>query len=77
MNAELQVDHHAIDAGQSPNAQPGIIVRALLTISGSAPATSARAPLSLSFVIDRSGSMSGERLTAARHAVARTLASQA
>jgi Ca-activated chloride channel family protein len=73
MNAELQVDHHAIDAGQSPNAQPGTIVRALLTISGSAPASNARAPLSLSFVIDRSGSMSGPRIDAARVAVTHAL----
>jgi Ca-activated chloride channel homolog len=73
MNAELQVDHHAIDAGQSPNAQPGTVVRALLTISGSAPASNARAPLSLSFVIDRSGSMSGDRIEAARVAVAHAL----
>ncbi|WP_053333993.1 vWA domain-containing protein [Gemmatimonas phototrophica] len=73
MNAALQVDHHAVDAGQSPNAQSGTIVRALVTISGTALSSEARAPLSLSFVIDRSGSMSGPRLDAARVAVAHAL----
>jgi Ca-activated chloride channel family protein len=73
MNAELQVDHHAIEAGQSPNAQPGTVVRALLSISGSAPSSDARAPLSMSFVIDRSGSMGGARIEAARVAVAHAL----
>lgn len=73
MNADLQVDHHAIDAGQSPNAQPGTIVRALLSISGTAPTAAARAPLSLSFVIDRSGSMGGDRIESARVAVAHAL----
>lgn len=73
MDTQLQVDHHTVDAAQSPNGQPGIVVRALLTISGRAPENPARPPIGLAFVIDRSGSMGGDRLVAARGAAARAV----
>lgn len=73
MDTLLQVDHHTVDASQSPNGQPGIVVRALLTISGRAPENAARPPIGLAFIIDRSGSMSGDRLMAARSAAARAV----
>jgi len=73
MDTQLQVDHQFVDAPQSPNGQPGIIVRALLTISGTAPDTLHRPPIGVSFVIDRSGSMSGDRITSARTAAARAV----
>lgn len=51
--------------------QHGYVVRALIRLEGQAPATdSARAPLNLSLVLDRSGSMHGEKLAAARDAAA-------
>jgi Ca-activated chloride channel homolog len=73
MDTVLQVDHYAIDDSQSPNGQPGIVVRALLTISGTAPQHAARPPIGLSFVIDRSGSMDGDRIESARTAAARAV----
>jgi Ca-activated chloride channel family protein len=45
--------------------RPGFIVRALLTLTGTAPADAARVPINLSIVLDRSGSMDGEKLQAA------------
>lgn len=75
MDAVLQVDHHPIASLESQppsDASQGIVVRALLTIAGTAPATN-RAPIGLSFVIDRSGSMAGERIVAARKAAARAV----
>jgi Ca-activated chloride channel homolog len=51
--------------------QHGYVVRALVKLEGQAPAaTGARAPLNLSLVLDRSGSMHGEKLAAARDAAA-------
>lgn len=51
-------------------AQRGYVVRALLRLEGHPPATSSRVPLNLSLVLDRSGSMAGEKLVAAREAAA-------
>jgi Ca-activated chloride channel family protein len=49
----------------------GYVVRALIRLEGQAPATSGvRVPLNLSLVLDRSGSMHGEKLAAARDAAA-------
>ena len=73
METQLRVDHQFVDATQLPNGQSGIIVRALLKISGTAPRIATRPPIGLSFVIDRSGSMSGERIEAARMAAARAI----
>lgn len=73
MDTVLQIDHHAVDGEQSPNGQPGIVVRALLSIRGTAPERSARAPIAVSFVIDRSGSMGGDRIESARLAAARAV----
>ena len=49
-------------------AQDGFVVRALLKLEGQAPTDAARTPLNLALVLDRSGSMSGEKLAAARDA---------
>ena len=73
MDTQLQVDHHAIDAAQSPNGQPGIVVRVLLTICGPAPTHRRRPPIGLAFVLDRSGSMDGDRIVSARVAAARAV----
>ena len=62
MDAVLLIDHQ-------PIASPaGVVVRALLTVSGQVPAHRQRPPLALSLVLDRSGSMDGERLEAAKAA---------
>ena len=51
--------------------QHGYVVRALIKLEGQAPATTAaRIPLNLSLVLDRSGSMHGAKLEAARDAAA-------
>ena len=51
--------------------QHGYVVRALIKLEGQAPAaTGTRAPLNISLVLDRSGSMHGEKLAAARDAAA-------
>ena len=51
--------------------QHGYVVRALIRLEGQAPATAgARVPLNISLVLDRSGSMHGEKLAAARDAAA-------
>ena len=65
MDAVLLVDHQPI----APPAGPaGVVVRALLTVSGHVPAHRQRTPLALSLVLDRSGSMGGDRLDAAKAA---------
>jgi Ca-activated chloride channel family protein len=65
MDAVLLVDHQPI----APPAGPaGVVVRALLTIAGQVPAQRQRTPLAISLVLDRSGSMSGHRLVAAKAA---------
>jgi len=51
-------------------AQQGFIVRALLKLEGKAPTPDNRIPLNLSVVLDRSGSMAGDKLAAARDAAA-------
>jgi len=51
-------------------AQQGFIVRALLKLAGNAPTPNNRIPLNLSVVLDRSGSMAGDKLAAARDAAA-------
>ncbi len=51
-------------------AQQGFIVRAMLKLEGQAPTRDNRIPLNLSVVLDRSGSMAGEKLAAARDAAA-------
>lgn len=48
----------------------GHVVRALLRIEGDAPTGAGRTPLNLSIVLDRSGSMGGHKLHAAREAAA-------
>lgn len=49
-------------------ARDAYVVRALLRLTGRAPDASSRIPLNLSIVLDRSGSMAGEKLDAARRA---------
>ncbi|HEX6057965.1 MAG TPA: VWA domain-containing protein, partial [Gemmatimonadaceae bacterium] len=51
-------------------ARSGYIVRVLLRLEGRAPDAAARIPLDLSLVLDRSGSMAGEKLARAREAAA-------
>ena len=51
-------------------AQQGFVVRAMLTLEGKAPTRDNRIPLNLSVVLDRSGSMAGDKLAAARDAAA-------
>jgi Ca-activated chloride channel homolog len=51
----------------------GITVRALLRVEGEPPAAEGRTPLNLSLVLDRSGSMMGEPLEAAKEAAANLL----
>ena len=51
--------------------QHGYVVRALIRLEGQTPPTAAaRTPLNISLVLDRSGSMHGEKLAAARDAAA-------
>ncbi len=62
MEAQILLDHE-------PHAE-GHVVRALLRLKGDAPPEDGRTPLNLSLVLDRSGSMSGPKLEAARDAAA-------
>src|SRR5688572_8564071 len=55
---------------QEPHAHGGQVVRALLKIEGDAPSSKNRTPLNISIVLDRSGSMEGPKLQAAREAAA-------
>ena len=67
MDATLLLDHQ-------PTHTPGTtVVRALLSIAGTPPSSATRAPFGLSLVLDRSGSMSGAPLHAARSAAARAV----
>lgn len=61
MKTSVLLDHEPVGDG-------GFLVRALLRIEGTAPSDDGRVPLNLSLVLDRSGSMLGEPLRAAREA---------
>lgn len=50
--------------------QHGYVVRALVRLTGHPPAQRNRVPINISIVLDRSGSMAGEKLDAAREAAA-------
>jgi Ca-activated chloride channel homolog len=63
MKTSVLLDHEPVGDG-------GFLVRALLTIEADAPKDADRTPLNLSLVLDRSGSMWGEKLRAARKAAA-------
>jgi Ca-activated chloride channel family protein len=64
METSLALDHERTPDGKAH------IVRALLKITGEAPATTEHVPLNLSIVLDRSGSMNGEPLAQAKEAAA-------
>lgn len=51
-------------------AQSGYVVRALLKLAGRTPDARGRLPMNLALVLDRSGSMEGAKLAAAREAAA-------
>jgi Ca-activated chloride channel family protein len=55
---------------QEPHPLQGHVVRALLKVEGDTPTGANRTPLNISVVLDRSGSMHGEKLHAAREAAA-------
>jgi len=63
MKTTVLLDHE-------PVADGGWMVHVLLRLEGEAPASRDRVPLNLSLVLDRSGSMHGEKLHAARQAAA-------
>lgn len=63
MKANVTLDHE-------PVADGGWLLRALLHVVGEARPEEHRTPLNLSLVLDRSGSMSGEKLEAAKKAAA-------
>lgn len=62
MDTTVQLDHRTVPEGH--------VVRMLLRIEGSPPPAGARTPLDLALVLDRSGSMHGEKIEAAKHAAA-------
>lgn len=64
------MDHRLLIDHEFAVSQSGYVVRALLTLQGHAPDAASRVPLNLSIVLDRSGSMAGEPLEAARAAAA-------
>ena len=63
MKTTVLLDHE-------PVADGGWMVHALLRLEGEAPADRDRVPLNLSLVLDRSGSMQGDKIRAARQAAA-------
>lgn len=73
MDAALIVDHYTVFSTGATPVPHGVVVRVLVHLSGKAPADRNRAPLGLSLLIDRSGSMCGERIEAARTAAARAV----
>lgn len=62
MNHAVLVDHELAVS------HDGYTVRALVRLTGHAPAQERRAPINISVVLDRSGSMAGPKLDAAREA---------
>ncbi len=64
MNVHVVLDHE-------PVADGGFLVHALLRVEGDRTAPEERTPLNLGVVLDRSGSMTGEKLTAAKAAAVR------
>ena len=62
MKHELLLDYELTPA------RDAYVVRTLIKLAGDAPGAGARTPLNLSLVLDRSGSMSGAKLAAAREA---------
>lgn len=64
------MQHQTLIDYQLATTQDGFVVRALVRLTGTAPARAARTPLNLSIVLDRSGSMAGAKLRAAREAAA-------
>ncbi|MGB5675561.1 MAG: VWA domain-containing protein, partial [Gemmatimonadota bacterium] len=61
MKTEILMDHE-------PVADGGWLLRAMLKIEGTPRTDDGRVPLNLSIVLDRSGSMMGEKLAAAKEA---------
>src|SRR5688500_19041528 len=64
METSLALEHERTPDGNAH------IVRALVKVAGKAPENAERVPLNLSLVLDRSGSMSGEKLEQAKEAAA-------
>ncbi len=64
MKSEVILDYHLATG------RVGYVVRALLKFAGDATASDGQLPLNLSLVLDRSGSMGGEKIAFAREAAA-------
>jgi Ca-activated chloride channel family protein len=67
MQTTLSIDH------QAHTGDEGTVVRVLLTLTGELPPHATRAPIGLSLVLDRSGSMHGLPLECVREAAARAV----